>query len=831
MRLLVILLALFIYVEAPAQAKKPQPTGQTQFNRAVALTNQGKIKEAIEAYRQLLHKDPKQAGAHHNIAFLYVQTNEPKKAEYHLKQAILHQPSAISHYNQLGALYLGQGRLPEAQKLADQMTQKFPNSADAPFMQGMAAASRQDWTRSKAQFEIAAKRNPKDFRAHYNIGMAEYEMNRFDAAAAAFQKSADLSPNYVAAWKGAAMAWEAAKKPDRALTAHTKVLSIQPDDLPSRLKRAVIHENAKRPDQALADYLEVLKRYPRNIDALVRAGALEGERQNFAPALKHFVAAAQLLDDKSPLYSELMLEIGFCQLKLRQYEQAQKVYAELLKANPKNRRAYEGQSEVFAHIDDTDLLIRLCRQWYAELPDDPRPLIKIAHVYSTHNQPQMADREYQAAIAAFADSAYVRMEYGQFLRSQSRHQEAVDQFDAVLKVNPKDAPALAAKAQTLEAKQDWAAAIEAYKKVAEFENLSPNAKISIAGMYEKMGKMPEAEAAYREAAFGDPPSALAFGKLIEMLSAQKRVPDAVDAFKTYFSKLPDPTPLYGNLAIFLAKHDRMSEARKLFEDAIAAKPDDKRLYGYYAFFLRGQNQHEEAIGYFKKLASMDPMDTWGRLHMSFSLRALNRENEALEVLREANAANPDDMAIYPVFFEVAAKLNREDVYEKSVETQARRFSGQRVAVQRYVDYLITKKRTDEASAFCIQALRARPNDDVILETTIAMFENQSVFAAALPYYERLAALRSEDVSLLRRWAVRAEEHGSPSVAVKAYRALFEAVPDDFGAGMKLAALLIETQQFGAAVDALREVVERHPNKADAIEMLKRAEAAHARRNQ
>ena len=63
-------------------------TVKTLNNFAVSLRKNGKIKEAIEAYRQALKKEPQNEHIHYNIAIAYIDLKREDRAIQHLEKAL-----------------------------------------------------------------------------------------------------------------------------------------------------------------------------------------------------------------------------------------------------------------------------------------------------------------------------------------------------------------------------------------------------------------------------------------------------------------------------------------------------------------------------------------------------------------------------------------------------------------------------------------------------------------------------------------------------------------------------------------------------------------------
>lgn len=820
------LLLVFASLWTPALAVsggQGRQEGQALFNQALRLAQQGKLREAVGIYRRLLHKQPRLAPAHYNLGLLYRMLNEPSKAEYHLKQAVALAPDQVGNRVQLFLLYLDTSHLDEAASSLQELRQKFPRYAEIAFLEGLLASARQEWETAYAKFQEARRRQPKDVRVLYHLGLVAYQLRRYQEAQNAFQQAVRLEARYLSAWKGLGLAWEALQKPGEAVAAYTRALQLAPDDLPTRLKRGNLYETLRRPQEALNDYETILRQYPRNVEAHLRAGTILLELKRYKEAERHFGIALRQFTKQEAAYWDILLSLAVCKYHQRDYSKAREYYAEILKYNPKNRRAYEGQTAVLEQQGELDLVIPLYRQWSQEFPDDPQPLLKIASHYERNYKPELADREYQALVQKFPTDLYVRHQYAEFLKRRGQYEAALKQCEEALQCEPGDQATLAIKAGVLEKLQRWEDALALYQSLYQSNPQNSAFALAMGALYEKMERWEEAILQYRALALTKPPNPLAFSRLIEIYEKHNRIEEAISAFEQYVRLQNDLPAFLPHFAFFLAQHGRVEAAIQRYEEAIRLYPKEKRLRGAYGFFLKLHKRWAEAVKQLRQLQALDPKDTWCRYHIADILQEQGQKEEAWRELEAALRINPDDIGLYPLTERLAGELNKAGEYERLLRELAVRPTQQRVATKRYVERLRTQGRSEEALRFLQACLRSYPKEPNLLELAIATLEEQKRFPEALLLYERAAAVKKEDLLLLRNWANRAEEHGTLSQAIRAYQVLVKAAPDELSAALKLANLYHKARRTGEAIDLVHEIIQSHPKNEDARKLLEKLE--------
>lgn len=143
------LLALLV---APARADVPLPSYRDAASRSVwlevnSLLERGDPEEAIEAAKEFQRVVMQTAGLEYLIGLSYRLLDQPDEAEEHLLRSIRLDPGYPSPYNDLGELYLVQGRFDEARGAflkVQELVPSGPGSSLAPRRLAEIAAHQQD---------------------------------------------------------------------------------------------------------------------------------------------------------------------------------------------------------------------------------------------------------------------------------------------------------------------------------------------------------------------------------------------------------------------------------------------------------------------------------------------------------------------------------------------------------------------------------------------------------------------------------------------------------------------------------------------------------------
>ena len=146
--------------------KTDQQNSIIHLNLASSYIKKNEIAKAIEELNLTVSLDPEAVEPHAILALLYSSQNKPESAtaeyEIALKNASKREPQNIDIYKTLGAVYLQQKKLKEAQDT----------------------------------YQLILNLSPNDAEAHFYLGNIYDELNNREAAIEELRKSLQLNPDY-----------------------------------------------------------------------------------------------------------------------------------------------------------------------------------------------------------------------------------------------------------------------------------------------------------------------------------------------------------------------------------------------------------------------------------------------------------------------------------------------------------------------------------------------------------------------------------------------------------------------------------------------------------
>jgi tetratricopeptide (TPR) repeat protein len=166
----VCLLLWLVFASAHGVAQEVDIT--TQFNRAVALQQQGKLDEAAAEYRALLQRKPDYVEAQANFGVVLARLGKYDEAIQAYEAAYKLAPQLTPILLNLGIAYYRAGRFAQAAEVFPQFLSRQPNHIQARQLYGLSLAALGQDESAIQQLELTLDAAPPDSAVLYTIGLS-----------------------------------------------------------------------------------------------------------------------------------------------------------------------------------------------------------------------------------------------------------------------------------------------------------------------------------------------------------------------------------------------------------------------------------------------------------------------------------------------------------------------------------------------------------------------------------------------------------------------------------------------------------------------------------
>ena len=304
------------------------------------------------------------------------------------------------------------------------------------------------------------------------------------------------------------------------------------------------------------------------LDRKAQALIEQGKAQEAIPLLKQAIG-----QDGKSLQSWILL--GRAYASLRQFPAATQAFQTAVDLSPREPEFlyYLGLSQ----IDEIQYAAaRASFDRALELsPTDLRFRLGFAETYLQAKEYPAARRALLEALGFAPESPEVHARLGDLNEQQNRHNEALEEYDAALRIDPKSVNGLLGRASALSGLRRFDDAEKIARALITQNAQSPDAHATLAQILDAEGKHLSAIAEYRLALAVAPNSAPLWGNLGWSQYEEGLMDESVTSGRKALALDPKQAYIRFNIGLAYAARDQWTQARKEYQEgiAIAAAPD------------------------------------------------------------------------------------------------------------------------------------------------------------------------------------------------------------------------------------------------------------------
>jgi tetratricopeptide (TPR) repeat protein len=164
------------------------------INAAMALSQQGKLDEAIAAYESILAQTPGIPLVHYNLGSAYKKKGDVPKAEAEMRRSFELDPLFVDGYVGLATVLAETGKRDEAIEIIRQGAAANERSGRLQYALGVLAEGKGDAATAKQAFLKAEELDPQNVETQYHLATVALNMNDRVEAIARLEKFVATAP-------------------------------------------------------------------------------------------------------------------------------------------------------------------------------------------------------------------------------------------------------------------------------------------------------------------------------------------------------------------------------------------------------------------------------------------------------------------------------------------------------------------------------------------------------------------------------------------------------------------------------------------------------------
>jgi tetratricopeptide (TPR) repeat protein len=293
----------------------------------------------------------------------------------------------------------------------------------------------------------------------------------------------------------------------------------------------------------------------------------------------------------------------------------------------------------------------------------------LAQAYLVNRQPDLAQRELEAAAAERPQDPLWPLQLGRLQLSRGKAQEALVQFQNAARLSPNAPDALAGEAQAYLALNQPADAIKAAQAALKVHNESPEAYLFLGSVYDRVGQNADAAQSYQKVLDRQPGHLGASLALAGLYNRTNRTGDAIKLLQDAAKANPASAQPALDLAMIYQKAGDDAATVGAYRQVLARDPNNPGAFNNLAYYLgKDPARIDEALDFAERAYKAAPRspavaDTLGWL----LYKKGNALDRAETLLVQAVAGVPDEAEVHYHLGMVLAKQGKKDAARRELE--------------------------------------------------------------------------------------------------------------------------------------------------------------------
>ncbi|MBF0559589.1 MAG: PEP-CTERM system TPR-repeat protein PrsT [Nitrospirae bacterium] len=570
-----------------------------EMGLAAVYRTKGENQDAQKLLEKVLAKDAKNTKAYYMLADMDVASkNFDKALELYKKISEINPQDSQALYKS-GLIYIDKGDVGTAEKIADDLLAKFPKRSAGDELKGIIKYSRKDYRAAIESLLKATATQPTPGSLYY-LGLSHYSLCEYELA----------------------------------LTQFKKIVERDPSNNQARLLIGVILLKLKRTDTAIAEVKKVLETDQSNAMAYNILGSAYMAKGLNEDAMKELNTAIYL----DPNMAEAHLKKGLFTLGMGDARTAEFELKAAVKVSPEVLNTRLVLYSYYMSKNNYAKAVDVLKEGLTGKKSDALLYNYMAAAYFKSNKPAEAEASLQKAKTTDPDYFAPYFNLANFYAAKSDYAKALNEYNAVLKSDPKNAMAMINSAALNEMQGKEAEALSLYSRAEETKDR--RAFLALTDYYFRKKDTNKAIGVLDAMINVYPAEVEALEIKGKIYATAKQYKEALDIFEKVEAKNPGK-----GLLLIVGTYVQMGDypqAIKRLENSLNTKPDDVSLRTELVKIYVSKADWNKAIANAEMIIKYKPGSAYGYIVLASVYEKQGSIDKAIEVLKKGVLADEKD---------------------------------------------------------------------------------------------------------------------------------------------------------------------------------------------
>ncbi len=471
--------------------------------------------------------------------FFFFRAREYDHAEQQYEAAEKAFPKDKAVYQKrLVELYATLGKKQEANQLLATVLKENPKDNDALAMRAalmLTTGDKDQINQAALEFQSLIAKHPQNHLLQFNLARALIAKGDIEGARLHLEEAVKLRRDFIAAREMLAQIYIAKNDPGKALKASEEIIALDRMNLQAHLIRSTSLLATGNRDEARKELDFIGKAYPQNAQARYQVGVLA-------------------LQDKD-------------------FKRAERVFGDLYKANPADRRGLVGVTETMIAEGHMDQAIKETEKAIEREPERRDLKLFAANDYKRANRFDDAIKIYQTLLEKEPKNADLLFKVAETQRLKGDQNAAMDNFRKCSQAAPSDVLCLIELGMILSATGRDDQAKPVYEQILKIQPDNPLALNNLAYMKAQEGVDLDQALNMAQRAVQKEPKSFELADTLGWIYIKKNLSqNAIQIYRELTQKAPDNPTFHFHYGMALIQQGDRPTARKEFETALKDKP-------------------------------------------------------------------------------------------------------------------------------------------------------------------------------------------------------------------------------------------------------------------